>query len=42
MAGQTQSKWLREENDDTWEARIGRANNQQYDQGGKIQKMEKR
>ena len=25
-AGQSQSKWLREEDDDTWEARIGRAN----------------
>lgn len=32
-AGQNQSKWLREEDDATWETRIGRANNQQNYRG---------
>lgn len=34
VAGQAQSKWLREENDDTWEARIGGDGNLQHFSGG--------
>lgn len=41
---QVQSKWLREEDDDTWEARIGRANNQenQYEVSNKGKEINKR
>lgn len=35
-ANQVQSKWLREEDDDTWELRIGRANNQESQYAGKF------
>ena len=35
-AGQTQSKWLREEGDDTWESRIGQDSNYQQNHGGKF------
>lgn len=41
VAGQTQSKWLRAENDDTWEDRIGGDSNKQHQSGGKSEKKGK-
>ena len=38
---QTQSKWLREEKDDTWESRIGVDSNYQRDSGGDYSKKGK-
>lgn len=36
VAGQEQSRWIREEGDDTWEDRIGGNSNYQHDLGGII------
>lgn len=40
VAGQTQSKWLRNENDDTWEDRIGRDFNKQHFSGERSSNQE--
>lgn len=41
VAGQNQSRWLRDENDDTWEARIGGSSNNQQFSGGNFSKKGK-
>lgn len=41
MAGQNQSRWLREEDDDTWETRIGGESNSQHQPGGNFLKKGK-
>lgn len=41
VVGQTQSKWLRNENDDTWEVRIGGENNKQSFSGGNNSNQDK-
>lgn len=38
VAGQTRSKWLRDENDDTWEDRIGGGSNSNNQSGGENSK----
>lgn len=42
VAGQTQSKWLRNENDDTWEERIGGDYNKQSFSGGNNSNQEQK
>lgn len=41
VVGETQSRWLREEGDDTWEIRTGQDNNYQQNHGGDFSNVNK-